>query len=182
MTEKHKTGEDVVLKGSYCTHDISYQVWAYLCKKFNVPLDFQPTYLSNGAEQVVYEFGPNHVLKVSDRDFIIKSAKKLRGRKIMGVARCFSVVKAHPNNSYYCIVQERCKVGEGAHGGNACYDFMQDLSHAFTVLKGRDVKLIESAIKLKKLGLQSVVDFQNANAMVSGDNKIVVSDYGCLRF
>lgn len=181
QTEQHD--EICINPGSaYGKHRVARRVWNDLCKKYGFPADSLPEYISSGAEQTTYSFGDKYVLKVSDRDFIIKTGKKLKGKRIPMVAKCLTIVKANdrPNDSLHCMVQERCRAMNGEGDTNNFHK----LAKLVQEFKNKDVPpdLLIAAAQLTKLNVDYLCDLHSANMMFDPKNTAVLSDYGCLRF
>lgn len=160
---------------------ISRRVWTSLCNRFGFSADQKPEYISNGAEQTAYNFGDKYVLKLSNREFIIKTSKKLLRKKIPMVARCLAVVKANnlKSDKFYCIVQERCKPNKGQFNTNKFYK----LSEMARKLQDQyPLEVLEAATRLNKLKIECVCDLHGENIMIDSNGFPVISDYGCLRF
>lgn len=176
--------DDVCLNpdSAWGKHYVSRQVWKKLCRKCGFSETSVPKYISNGAEQTTYDFGPKYVLKISDRDFIVKTGKKLNRKRIPMVAKCLAIVKANdrPNDGFYCIIQERCKPMESS-GSTGDFHQLASLMQEFRK-KGVSPDMIIAAAQLNKLGAQYLCDLHSANMMFDSKNTLVISDYGCLRF
>lgn len=155
---------------------MSMSQWNRLCDRFLVPRNFVPQFISKGVEQQVFTFGARHVLKFTDRDFIVKTAKALRGKNIPMVARCYAVIRVMPHT--HCVVQELCKPLVGTE----ILKPINDLSHVFAVTKGYEDKVIMTAKTLRRLKAQSIVDLHAANIMTDLNGNLIISDYGCVRF
>lgn len=156
---------------------ITKSIWRALCSKYNFPIDTVPKYISNGAEQSVYDFGKDYVLKISDECLIIKTSKKLVGKRINGVARCFDVVKANgiKGDDTYCIIQERCSPG-GPYP-----KFKNTACNIQSILRAYSKEEIEIASQLSRIGTSYLTDLHGANFMNNSNGKSVISDYGCIR-
>lgn len=172
--------EDIVLATVYGEKiTVRKSLWKRMCLKFNFPIDTVPEYISNGAEQTVYSFGPKYVLKISNKDFIIASALGLVKKDIKGVAKCLFVAKANTCEkcTFHCIVQERCTEPDDYSA------FQKKAARVGNLVSGNySAEEIKMAARLRKLGVTRICDLHGANFMQNSDGECVFSDYGCLRF
>jgi hypothetical protein len=160
-------------------NEVSAQIFirwqmGYSVRQVHVKPSFKPKKLGEGVSATAYTFGKKLVIKHTDCEATIDTARKLRNKNVSVVAKVFEVGKVsrpysewqdyHDSHDSYYIIQEFVRKKRNAKVDYFCNNF-ESIAHAMADID--NIRMLKSfvniALELKKSGidLDQISDLHN---------------------